>query len=88
MRPRGDLKRHELIGLEVEIVTSTHPGYVGMRGQVVDETKRMIVIEVQGAEKKVPKSSCVFEFIDGGQRERIEGAEIEFRPEDRVKRVK
>jgi ribonuclease P protein subunit POP4 len=54
MRPRGDLKRHELIGLEVEIVTSTHPGYVGMRGQVVDETKRMIVIEVCGAEKKVP----------------------------------
>jgi len=88
MRPRGDLKRHELIGLEVEIVTSTHPGYVGMRGLVVDETRRMLVIEIGGAEKKVPKGACVFEFLDGDRRERIEGADIEFRPEDRVKRVK
>jgi len=88
MNPRGDLKRHELIGLEVEIIDSTHPGYIGIRGRVVDETRRMMVIEVGGAEKKVPKGSCVFEFIDGGQRERIAGSEIEFKPEDRVKRVK
>ena len=88
MRPRGDLKRHELIGLEVEIVNSTHPGYIGVRGRVVDETRRMLEIESEGAEKKVPKGSCVFEFVDGGHRERIEGADIEFRPEDRVKRVK
>ncbi len=88
MKSRGDLKRHELIGLEVEIVKSTHPGYVGMRGQVVDETRRMLVIEKDGAEKKVPKGACVFEFTDGGRRERIDGADIEFRPEDRVKRVK
>jgi len=88
MNARGDLKRHELIGLEVEIVSSTHQGYVGIRGRVVDETRRMFVIESAGAEKKIPKGSCVFEFVDGGQRERVKGAEIEFRPEDRVKRVK
>jgi len=88
MNPRGDLKRHELIGLEVEIVSSTHQGYVGIRGRVVDETRRMLVIDANGSEKKVPKASCVFEFVDGDQKERIEGAEIEFRPEDRVKRVK
>ncbi len=88
MKPRGDLKRHELIGLEVEVVASTHPGYVGMRGRVVDETRRMLVIEVNGTDKKVPKGACAFEFNDGGRKERIEGADIEFRPEDRVKRVK
>jgi ribonuclease P protein subunit POP4 len=88
MNPRGDLKRHELIGLDVEVVASTHQGYIGIQGRVVDETRRMLVIESKGADKKVPKASCVFEFIDGGERERIEGADIEFRPEDRVKRVK
>jgi len=88
MNSRGDLKRHELIGLEVEIVNSTHSGYIGVRGRVVDETRRMFIIESGGVEKKIPKGSCVFEFVDGGQKERIEGAEIEFRPEDRVKRVK
>lgn len=88
MKSRGDLKRHELIGLEVEITDSTHPGYIGIRGRVVDETRRMLVIDAGGADKKVPKGACVFEFVDGGQRERIVGSEIEFKPEDRVKRVK
>ncbi len=88
MNSRGDLKRHELIGLEVEIVNSTHPGYIGVHGRVVDETRRMLIIESDGAEKKVPKGSCVFEFVDGGRKERVDGSEIEFRPEDRVKKVK
>jgi len=70
------------------VVSSTHPGYVGMKGRVVDETKRMLVIDKDGGEKRLPKRACVFEFIVGDKRERIEGTEIEFRPEDRIKRVK
>ena len=70
------------------MVSSTHPGYVGMKGRVVDETKRMLVIDKDGGEKRLPKCACVFEFIVGDKRERIEGTEIEFRPEDRIKRVK
>lgn len=88
MKPRGELRRHELIGLNVEIVSSTHPGYVGLQGRVVDETRRMLVIESDGTERKVPKASCVFEFDDMGRKERVRGSEIEFKPEDRVKRVK
>lgn len=88
MKDRGDLKRHELIGLEVEIVGSTHQGFVGMKGRVVDETKRMLVIDVGGADKKIPKGICVFEFMNGDHIERINGAEIEFRAENRIKRVK
>jgi len=88
MNLRGDLKRQELIGLDVEVVSSTHPGYVGMRGRVVNETKRMLVIEVGDAEKSIPKRCCVFEFVLAGGRERIDGTDIEFRPEDRIKRVK
>lgn len=88
MKPRGDLKRHELIGLDVKILSSTHPGYVGMQGRVVDETRHMLVIETEGFEKKIPKATCVFEFDDNGKKERVNGSEIEFRPEDRVKRVK
>lgn len=70
------------------MVSSTHPGYVGMKGCVVDETKRMLVIDVDGGKKRLPKCACVFEFIVGGGRERVRGTEIEFRPEDRIKRVK
>jgi len=88
MKPRGDLRRHELIGLDVEILSSTHKGYVGLRGRVVDETRHMLLIEVDGIEKKIPKNSCVFEFDDCGRKDRVVGSEIQFRPEDRVKKVK
>ncbi|MDH4123611.1 MAG: ribonuclease P protein subunit [Thermoplasmata archaeon] len=88
MKPRGDLKRHELIGLKVEILSSTDPNHAGLAGRVVDETKRMLIIEVDGIEKKVAKKNCIFEFENGATKQRVKGSEIEFRPEDRVKRVK
>jgi len=48
----------------------------------------MLLIEVDGIEKKIPKNSCVFEFDDCGRKDRVVGSEIQFRPEDRVKKVK
>lgn len=88
MISKGELRRHELIGLYVEVVSSTHSGYVGIRGRVVDETKHMLIIESAGVEKKVPKATCVFEFDDQGRKERVRGSEIEFKPEDRIKRAR
>lgn len=88
MNTRGELKRQELIGLDVVVISATHPGYIGIAGRVVDETKHMLVIEMKGIEKRIPKRTCVFEFVIGGRKEKIDGREIEFRPEDRIKRIK
>ena len=48
--------RHELVGLHVEVVKSSHEGFTGIKGIVVDETKNTIKVEdVNGCEKIIPK---------------------------------
>ncbi|MFQ5911084.1 MAG: ribonuclease P protein component 1 [Thermoplasmata archaeon] len=81
------LHKHELIGLEVEVVRSTCRNLVGLRGVVVDETKNTMVIEVQSMEKRIPKRGTKFRFhIEDGVE--IDGARLLHRPEDRTKRAR
>lgn len=82
-----NLRKHELIGLRVEIVRATDPGLVGLQGVVVDESRNMLVLEAGGAEKRIPKQRSRFRFdVQGGSE--VEGDEIRFRPEDRVKKAR
>jgi len=54
---------HELIGLMVEVVGSTNQYLAGINGKVVDETRSMLVIEVEDMyEKQVPKKGSTFVF--------------------------
>ncbi len=80
-----NLRKHELIGLEVSIVSATDPSLVGVRGRVVDETRNLLVVEAGGREKRVPKGGNRFRFeVQGGVE--VDGDEILYRPEDRVKK--
>jgi len=82
-----NLRKHELIGLTVEVVGATDPSQAHLRGLVVDETRNMLVLEVQGQEKRIPKQGTRFRFdVQGGFE--IDGEEIRFRPEDRVKKAR
>lgn len=82
-----NLKKAELIGLDVLVVASSHSGYVGLSGTVVDETRNTLVIESGGAEKVIPKHGTRFKVMTQGGIE-IEGDDIVFRPEDRIKRAR
>ena len=87
MRVTPDIIREELIGLEAEVVASRHPGYVGVRGRVVDETRNMLVIEHGGRRKMVPKAVCTFHFtFPDGTVVEVEGHLLVGRPEDRLKK--
>lgn len=81
------LTKHELIGLEVAIVRASDPSLVGVQGRVVDETRNTVVVETAGREKRVPKQGSRFRFMVQGGVE-VEGDEILFRPEDRVKKAR
>jgi ribonuclease P protein subunit POP4 len=82
-----NLRKHELIGLQVQVLRATDPGQVRMSGRVVDETRNLLVIEAGGIEKRIPKQGARFRFeIQGGIE--VEGDEIRFRPEDRVKKAR
>lgn len=82
-----NLVRHELIGLEVRVVSSTHRGYVGIAGRVLDETMNMLYIETPEGVKAVPKETSSFLFtLPSGELVEVEGWVIKARPEDRVRR--
>jgi len=82
-----NVRKHELIGLQVAVLRSSDPSLVGVRGLVVDETRNTLVVEAAGREKRVPKEGTRFRFeVQGGVE--VDGDEILFRPEDRTKKAR
>ncbi|MBI4363164.1 MAG: ribonuclease P protein subunit [Euryarchaeota archaeon] len=82
---RRNLLQHELIGLEAEVARSSNPGLRGLRGRVVDETQRTLVLETPRGTRRVPKEAAHFAFtLPGGERVEVEGRRLLARPEDRV----
>ncbi len=82
-----DLRKHELIGLRVQVLRATDPSQANLSGPVVDETRNTIVLEVSGVEKRIPKQGTLFRFdVQGGVT--VDGDEIRYRPEDRVKKAR
>jgi ribonuclease P protein subunit POP4 len=80
--------RHELVGLDVEIVQSVHNGFTGIKGEVVDETKNTIKVEdVAGLLKIIPKNVATFRFtLPSSAVVEVDGRIIVARPEDRIKK--
>jgi ribonuclease P protein subunit POP4 len=90
---------HELIGLEVKVIYSTNPVLTGTLGQVIDETKNMLIIEnSQSRELKIPKADSEFlfripaELSEKGRRSdtfvKIQGNLLLSQPENRIKNIK
>lgn len=81
--------RDELIGLTVKVVASADKGLLGFAGIVVDETLQTLTVRrPDGRESRIGKVGNTFEFTTLAGPVRIEGAAIEFRPEDRTKKVR
>lgn len=83
-----NLFQHELIGLNVEIIESSHNGLVGIKGKVVDETRNTILVETSDRKESViPKNRAIFHFqTPEGQKVEIDGKILVSRPEDRIKK--
>ena len=56
------LVRHELAGLDVEVVESPNPDLVGIAGRVVDETTNTLLVAAGDGVKQVPKAAATFRF--------------------------
>jgi len=74
------------IGLVVEVVDSPNPSEIGLKGMVVDETMKTLRIETEKGMRMVAKSKRVFEVEIEGERFRVNGDLIAFRPEERIMR--
>jgi ribonuclease P protein subunit POP4 len=88
MKVTPDIIREEFIGTEGRIIQSPNAGYIGISGQVMDETKGTFVIQQKGCMKRVIKESSVFNFqFSDGTVVEIEGKLLMGKPEDRLKKI-
>ena len=84
----SNILAHELIGLNVKVLSSRDPTLNNVEGMVVYETRKTLQIYSSGCVKTLPKDVCRFAFqLPQGVVE-VEGTKLVARPEDRVKRLK
>lgn len=74
---------YELIGEEMEVVSSTNPGNAGVKGKIVDETKFTLKIHTLKGIKVLFKRNIVFRL--GKKNQILEGKDLVKRPEERLK---
>jgi ribonuclease P protein subunit POP4 len=80
-----NILQHELIGLEIEVLSDSNPANVRIRGKVIDETMKTLIIRGNKT-WKIAKKDAVFKFGLDGVAVKIEGKALIGRPEDRVKK--
>lgn len=85
--PRN-LPKHELIGLLIKVLESTHKGYTNISGVVIDETmKTLKILCDDGKVRIVPKEVCIFQItLPNGIVLKVNGKVLLGRPEDRIKK--
>jgi len=86
-RDAGNILRHELIGLDVDVVKDNNPSNESISGRVVDESRNTLLIKQEGNAKRVAKQTAVFRFkLPDGTLVEVKGSAIVGRPEDRAKK--
>lgn len=81
-----NILNHELIGLEVKIVSSKNPLLNNLKGIIIGETKNTLIILSNNKKKIIPKNVCTFQFKLKNEIVEIDGEKIVGRPEERLKR--
>ncbi len=79
------LTRHEIVGLDVEVVAASNPDAIGISGRVVLETTQLLTIERDTRVWHVPKADATFAFdLPSGQRVQVAGERLVDRPARRT----
>lgn len=85
MHPKN-IVRHELIGLNIEIVKAKNPSLIGIKGKIIDESKNILTIETQSKIKKILKDQATFNIELKDHVVQVEGKLLLGKPEDRIKK--
>ena len=75
---------HEIIGLHTEIIESTNPQILGVKGIIVDETKSMFTINTKYKMIKIPKSNNKWKFSIQNKDVVLDGNKLHKKPQDRL----
>ena len=78
------ISRHELIGLDTEILNSNNSQVVGLNGTIINETKSMFTINTKNGIKDLPKSTNEWGFSIQGEKTIVNGSKIVKRSFERI----
>ncbi|UCD04256.1 MAG: ribonuclease P protein subunit [Candidatus Woesearchaeota archaeon] len=84
MRTPRNIVRHELIGLPVKLVKANNPNNLKIKGNIVDETKKTLIIDQEGVLKRVFKDQVTLQLDLLKQKVEINGKIIVGRPWERL----
>ena len=79
-----NIRSHEFIGLDTEIISSSNPQVIGLNGRIINETKSMFTINTKKGIKSISKSQNNWKFSIQDKDVIIEGTRITKRPFDRI----
>jgi ribonuclease P protein subunit POP4 len=81
-----NLIRHELVGLNVRIMSAKDSVMKGIRGVIVDETRNMLAVDGKAGRIMIPKGIATFRFkLPSGVQVDVDGERLVARPENRLK---
>lgn len=72
------------ISRNIQVIDSDDPTLVGVSGQIIEETRRTIIVQTSKGKKILPKN--VINFTLDSEKEVIEGFTVTQRPENRINR--
>ena len=72
------------ISRNIQVIDSDDPTLVGVSGQIIEETRRTIIVQTSKGEKILPKNVIIFTL--DSEKEVIEGFTVTQRPENRINR--
>ena len=81
-----NLISHELIGIKTEVQESSNSQIIGLSGQIVDETKHMLLLDTDNGFKMLPKKQNTWGFSLKDQKISIFGSLLEKRSFERLVR--
>ena len=74
----------EIIGLNGTIIQSSNKNLLGITGQIIDETKYMIVMDTKLGKRSIPKNSSKLQVVKDGKMLMIDGLQMLKRPYERM----
>lgn len=88
MKKLKDVVRHELIGKKIEITDAENKTLIGLKGEIIDETRNMLTIETKNDVKKLIKSQIKMKIKYEGKTLEVNGKLLVGRPEERIKKIR
>jgi ribonuclease P protein subunit POP4 len=83
-----DILKAELLGCNCTIADSPNRPLVGLSGRIIDETQNTIVIQTKERNRRIMKKGSIFIITIKDKKYQIKGDLINFRPEDRIKKIR